>query len=131
MDSVADRNYKHSIYTKELPGKLLFADLAYLVELCNSHGIKSVTVLFGVSWGIHYHNFEHREIEVEALIKEISQAEEARWGSLGDNDLTLTIPDHDMQIEYCHHSDIHLHYEDENAVVSDILQFWRKMEWIR
>jgi hypothetical protein len=124
-----EKEYLFSVWTKELDRTLLLEDVDHLIMLCRQHGIDKFTVLFGWAWGYDFYNWIPQQMDCARLPTEITQAEQVQWGPFGQNDVLVTIPEYQLEVEYSHHSSIHLHYDSENDFVSAIRSRWKEKEW--
>ena len=58
------------------------------------------------------------------IAERIEKEESQNKGQFGKDDLWISIKELELEILFCHESDIHLYYNDQNLIVSDILGGW-------
>jgi hypothetical protein len=96
--------------TDELPDDAIRSAFERMVSIGKRHG-GNVTVLFGFAWGNDIHDWKDQVMTWAELSGAVRQAEANGVGSIGSDDLHLTIGSD--QFTFCHHSDIH--YPDQPA----------------
>ena len=87
-------------------------------------------MLFGWAWGNEYRDWTTFVIQIDSIVKEITIAENLGVGRFGHDDLFLTSSVFSTEILFCHETDIHLRYIDENALVNDILKLWKVKNYL-
>jgi hypothetical protein len=120
------------IITDPLDAADLWADLNENLRLIRQMGIEDVRLFFGYSWGKHI--YEGRWVEISIHPAQVEQrivdAERKQYGSVGDDNFYVRIPDIEVRVEYTYESDIHLSYADENAFVKTVLGRWNANDWM-
>ena len=110
----------------------LWADLRENLRLIQQMGIKQVRLFFGYSWGEHI--YENRWVEFPIhpahVEQRILEAERKQYGSVGDDNFYVRIPDIEVRVEYTYETDIHLSYAEENSFVTTVLERWSANEWM-
>jgi hypothetical protein len=85
-------------------------------------------LLFGFAWGNEYKEWTPFEVNIDSIQEEISIAEKKSDGRFGSDDFhifCLSIP---IEILFCHEGDIHLRYNESNAVLTDIVNLCRRKD---
>lgn len=120
------------IITDPLDAEDLWTDLRENLRLIRHMGIEHIRLFFGYSWGEHIYEDRWEEIAIHPAQVEqrIVDAERKQYGSVGDDNFYVRIPDIDVRVEYTYESDIHLSYAEENAFVKTVLGRWHANEWM-
>lgn len=118
--------YEKVYITKEIDDTLLRSFLDHVINMLEKFKIKRVNISFRYAWGNLIHNWEYFEIESNNIKPEIDKAEKKELGILGDDDLFIHIEKYAAELQFCHHSDLHLSFPDENDFVKGILGFWEE-----
>jgi hypothetical protein len=64
------------------------------------------------------------------VAQRIIEAERKQYGSVGDDNFYVRIPDIEVRMEYTYETDIHLSYAEENSFVKTVLERWNANEWL-
>ncbi len=120
------------VITDPLDAADLWADLRENLRLIQQMGINEVYLFFGYSWGKHVYAEQWVEIPVHPAQVEqrIIDAEHKQYGSVGDDNLYVRIPDIEVRVEYTYETDIHISYAEENSFVKTVLERWRANGWM-
>ena len=94
--------------TDELPEAAIKSAFGRMVDIGIQYGDK-VTVLFGFAWGNYIYDWKDQVMSWAELSEAVTNAEENGDGSIGSDDLYLTVGED--KFTFCHHSDIH--YPDQ------------------
>ena len=120
------------VITDPLDAADLWTDLRENLQYIQHMGIEQVRLFFGYSWGKHI--YEDRWVEIPIHPAQVAQrvidAERKAYGSVGDDNFYVRIPDIEVRLEYSYESDIHLSYAEENSFVATVLERWRANEWM-
>jgi hypothetical protein len=120
------------VITDPLDAADLWADLRENLRYMQHIRIGEVRLFFGYSWGKHI--YEDRWVEIPIHPAQVAQriidAERKAFGSVGDDNFYVRIPDIEVRLEYTYETDIHLSYADENSFVARVLERWRANEWM-
>lgn len=110
----------------------LWSDLRQNIRLIEQMGLKDVRLFFGYSWGKHIYEDRWVEISItpDQVVQQIIDAEQKHYGSVGDDNFYIRIPDIEVRVEYTYETDIHLSYAGENSFVKKVLERWRTNEWM-
>ncbi len=117
-------DYRNKIFTVILDSSNLKSELNEIIDLIENNGIINVEILFGWSWGNDYKNWTPFVVDVKEICKEINKVEELRIGNFGDNDFFIALKDLEIEILFCHESDIHLSFNYQNAITLEIINSW-------
>ncbi|HII38437.1 TPA: hypothetical protein HA318_00330 [Candidatus Micrarchaeota archaeon] len=109
-----------------MPKEGLRAELKHLVKLAEEHGLHRVSITFGHAWNFFHPNWKPKIVKPCQIIEEIQNAEEATKGDcfFGEDDVELAFGN--FKITYCHHDDIHLHWNERGQVVEEVLARWKQ-----
>lgn len=120
------------VVTDPLDAADLWADLRENLRLIQQMGLEQVRLFFGYSWGKHIYAGRWVEMPIHPAQVEqrIIDAEQHQYGSVGDDNFYIRIPDMEVRLEYTYETDIHLSYAEENAFVKTVLQRWSTNEWM-
>jgi hypothetical protein len=120
------------VITDPLDAADLWADLRENLRLMQQMGIEEIRLFFGYSWGKHF--YEDRWVEIPIPPAQVAQriidAERKQYGSVGDDNFYVRIPDIEVRLEYTYETDIHLSYTEENPFVVLVLERWSANEWL-
>ena len=122
-------DYQYSIQTPILTTDQRLSELTYIIELLRSHDIKRVDLWFGWPWGDAYGNWTPFQVSPDEILFRISEAESLKAGSFVKDDLAIIITNLEMEILFCHEYDLHLDYNLQNSLVTDILDHWKVLRW--
>jgi len=117
-------------YTNETFSKVLLhveyvQMLDEIVAIIKRNGVTSIELLFGSGWGNVYKDWKQFPVSVDSISEEIKIAEDLKVGAFGDDDLFIFCPSFNVEILFCHESDVHVRYKESNRLVLDILQLWK------
>ena len=120
------------VITDPLDAADLWADLRENLWLIQRMGIQQIRLFFGYSWGEHIYEDRWVEIPIHPAQAQqrVIEAEQERYGSVGDDNFYIRIPDIEVRVEYSYESDIHLSYAEENSFVKTVLARWNANEWM-
>jgi hypothetical protein len=119
------------IITDPLDATDLKTDLHQNMALLQDMNIKKVLLLFGFAWGkfIYPGNWEDMAatpVTVEAMVRNV---EKKGYGSLGNDNLYITVPTLKIRLQYSYEGDIHLSYSSPDNFVQQVFQRWSKSDW--
>ncbi len=102
-------------------------DFDGFIQKLERMGIARVKMLFGFAWANELYEKDWLELHVtpKQLREKVSVAEKSGAGSLGDDDIFITVEELGYERQYCHHADIHLEAESSNSFAEE-----QKAEWI-
>lgn len=120
------------VVTDPLDAADLWADLRENLRLIQQMGMEEVRLFFGYSWGKHIYEDRWVEIPIHPaqVAQQIIDAEHRQYGSVGDDNFYIRIPDIDVRVEYTYETDIHLSYAEENSFVKTLLARWNANGWM-
>ena len=122
-------------FQKEVFSKVLSIDdyknkFEQIIHILDKHNCKEVEILFGVAWGNTYKDWTPYKVSLNQVPTEIQLAEQLKEGWFGDDDFYIIIHEPQMEILFCHERDIHLCYNQENSIATEILECWRAEDLI-
>jgi hypothetical protein len=119
------------VVTDPLAHEDLWNDLRLTVARLEGLGATEVLLFFGYAWGrrIYSGPWVGMPVAIGAVPAMIADAEQQGFGSLGDDNLYLTVPSRDVKFLYSHESDIHLSYGPETPFVTETIGRWRANGW--
>ena len=123
--------YKHEISTTYLSAEDYQESVNDVIVLFKQHNLQTIELLFGYAWGNEYKNWAPFRVEIDSIINEIKIAENFGVGEFGRDDIYFTLSIFNTEILFCHESDIHLRYNDQNALVKDIRKIWEVKDFLR
>ena len=114
-------------------------ELIYLIAQLEDAGIQQCQVLFGFAWGNRYYSserWEAKEWPVTQLMVEVERVESLNLGTLGQDDLFITVSGLPLEFHYCHESDIHIYFDHPHEWIERFYSRWkvhhfRPAEWIK
>ena len=111
----------------------LWSDLRINLESLKRLGVKEILLLFGFSWGKSIYREEKTWHEMPAALDEVEKlifdAQDKGYGTLGQDNLYMSIHDFDARLQYSNDIDIHLSFGKMNPFVKSVLDRWRANEW--
>jgi len=119
-------HYPSRSHTRELPESEYKEQFDRHLSLLAGHGIVDIEVMFGWAWGNAYRNWVPFPVKLVEIRKEIELAEKSTQGKFREDDVYLIIPSREMELIFCHESDIHLNFRDDNDLTRVILDHWSK-----
>ena len=129
---------ERQILTYPLDRDQMQRELDFLVEHFQQEGIESCKVLFGFAWGMEYYpgnEWTEEEIPLRTLAEKVREVEGTCAGALGRDDLFVELAG--LQFQFCHDSDIHIHFHDEPGPdVEFFYSRWKQLgyqpaEWLK
>jgi hypothetical protein len=117
------------ILTYPVTESQIWCELEYFVEHFWGAGHRDCQVLFGFAWGNEYYpSGEWRAVTIplEGLVAEIRRVEVSGLGSLGSDDLFISIPGLDFEFRFCNDSDMHIRFEKGNETTELFYQRWKE-----
>ena len=91
------------LLSRNLAEEEIWSSFDWIVACLSRYGITTVSVAFGWAWG----DWKSEPIELANLRSRVLKAEAQELGSLSTDDLYIQV-EGIVQIQYCHHADIHL-----------------------
>jgi hypothetical protein len=96
---------RHDLLSRNLTDTEVRSSFDWILACLSRHGVTTVSVTFGYDWG----DWQHETVELAGVRSRVEDAEARQLGSLGTDDLYIEV-EGVVQIQYCHHADIHLTY---------------------
>ena len=120
------------IVTKTLEVDDLWDDLRINIDLFKQMSIDEVLILFGFAWGnfIYEKDWIEQSTSTYNIESLILTAEKDEHGQLGFDDLYIKIPNLNIELQYCHETDIHLTYLDTNELIEAVSKRWTLNGWL-
>ena len=98
--------------------------LDWFIDCFSRHSVDKVTLIYGFAWGNEIYNWEDQIVKVSEVREHIKNVESKDFGYLGCDDLYIKIGE-DVQIQFCHHQDIHLNYNhDNNPLIHELVRYF-------
>ena len=116
--------YTYTIFTKVLAETEYKNWLSEIIEILKNNDIHEVEILFGVAWGNEYKDWTPFKVDVEEIVNEIKEAEKMNVGRFSHDDFFIMVSEIEVEILFCHECDMHLSFNDQNRVVSAIINEW-------
>ena len=111
---------KHRLQTREITEIEAWQMLGWFLECFQRYGITEVTLIYGYDWEVGDNSWKDQCVKVTDIRKHIKEKEEKEKGYLGFDDLYVKI-DEVVQVHFCHHSDLHLQYnQDDVPLIKDL-----------
>lgn len=107
----------------------LQAFLDRLLETLREDGVTRIHVRFGYAWEGRSEWREEAEVPLGEVRERIVAAETRNEGALGHDDLFLTPEGRDVQVQFCHHGDVHVIFDGPDALVEWIREEWEREGW--
>src|SRR5262249_36022594 len=111
-----DRNsMKQEFAIHSVSDDVLAAELAHFVDYFLEQGHTGCAVLFGWHWGMDYYPTSHwdwLDIALDELQSEVQKVQDTDIGRIGGDDLHIRIPAVACEFCFCHHSGIHISFEE-------------------
>ena len=117
-------DHKLTVFTTILSNEDLRSTLKQLLDIMAKLSTEEVDIMFGFAWGLEYKDWTPFRVQTSAVLMEIQKAEELKVGSLGHDDFHLIFDDLQTEIIICHESDIHLNYNTENNLTSNMMNYF-------
>ncbi len=120
--------YPNRIQSIELNSASRWSELRNLLDYMTAVGCTDVNILFGFAWGNAIYSGEWQYInlpisEVEHRIR----SEELRLNDKFElNDLFIRQSILDIEIQFCHESDIHIFFSKKSSFIDKVADDWRK-----
>jgi hypothetical protein len=95
----------YDLLSRNLTEEEVWSSFDWILGCLSRHGVTAVLVVFGYDWG----DWQDETVELDNLRSRVKEAEAQELGSLSTDDLFITV-ENVIQIQYCHHADIHLKY---------------------
>lgn len=114
-----------TIYTKNLDEDSFRCACEDMLQILSDHGVLTLDLLFGWAWEHRPANEQAHTTLLSNVMEEIEQATAAGQGRLGEDNVTLFIREHAVEIIWCHESDIHLGWYESSPLVDAIRQHWQ------
>jgi hypothetical protein len=116
--------YLQTAFSTILDQEALHKELECILQVLEEHGVSNMDILFGYAWDLEYKNWTPFSISLTEVFSEIRKAEELSSGEFGADDLYLILNGLEMEILFCHESDIHIDYNNKNEIIEKILHNW-------
>ena len=104
-------NETRHIVTKEITADAMWAELRRLLTHLETVGLKEVEILFGYAWGNTINptpDWQYISISLGEIEARIKKEEDNKNGKLSGDDLYVRHPSFSYELQFCHHSDIHI-----------------------
>ena len=99
----------YDLLSRNLTEEEVWPSFDWILACLSRHGVTTVSVMFGYDWG----EWEYETVELASLRSRVKEAEARELGWLGTDDLFIKV-ENVVEIQYCHHADIHLRYIQED-----------------
>lgn len=116
--------FQKEVFSKVFSLKDYKARFDEIIHILEKHSCKEVEILFGVAWGNTYKDWTPFTVPLHQVAHEIELAEQSGEGWFGDEDFYIIIHEPEMVVLFCHEADIHLRYNEENSITTEILASW-------
>lgn len=127
------------IVTQPISLELFWDEFRYCIDYFLAAGHTHADVLFGYEWGIHYYStaqWQAETFELSQLEQKIRALEAlaTRDNQLfGRNDVFIEVDD--LTWQFCHHTDVHLGFNNAIPVVEHFYARWKELgfepaEWL-
>lgn len=124
------KEYTYSIITKEqYDYAALLKDINDLIAICKKHQITTANLSLGYAWEYYVKENNPKLVDIENIPQSVENFENLKYGILGDDDLFLEFNDLDFRMQYCHHGDLHLFFNEYNEIIKDIIKNWENKNW--
>jgi hypothetical protein len=111
---------KHHLQTREIAETEAWEALDWVLDCCSRHEIAEVTLIYGYDWDVGDKSWKDQTVNVASVRAHIRAEEKEKRGYLGYDDLYIKIDDA-VQVLFCHHSELHLQYDqDDLPLVKDL-----------
>ena len=109
----------YDILSRNLTEKEMWSSFAWIIDCLFRHRIETVAVMFGFGWG----DYEYETIQLSDLRPRVEKAEAQELGSLSTDDLYIKV-EGVVQVQFCHHADIHLLYIQKEHPLTNELKIY-------
>ena len=101
------------------------------LEAARERGWDQFNVLFGFAWGnyVYEHNWIAKVISLDDLKSKVTALEHKNDGSIGDDDLFVTVEKTGVQHTFCHENDIHLEGRPDDEYLTAEVARYRHLGW--
>jgi len=99
----------YDLLSRNLTEEEVWSSFDYILGCLSRHGVTAVAVMFGYDWG----QWQYEPVELASLRSRVKEAEARELGWLGNDDLFIKV-ENVVEVQYCHHADIHLKYIQED-----------------
>jgi hypothetical protein len=112
---------KHNLQTREITEVEAWEILEWVLDCCRRHGISEVTLIYGYDWDVGDESWADQLVQVANVREHIKAEEEKERGFFGYDDLYIQI-NGEVQVQFCHHSDVHLSYDQDDLPLAKELR---------
>jgi hypothetical protein len=122
---------EREIITDPLDAEDLWTDLRINLALLQEMNITEILLLFGFAWGnsVYSGDWVDEPTNPGQVLIQVASAEQNKYGSLGNDNLYITVPALDARLQYSYESDIHLSYSTPNSFVKSNYIRWTANNW--
>lgn len=104
---------RHRLDTREVTEYEAWEILDWLLESFRRHGIDEVVLIYGYDWDLGEKTWKDQTVKVDDVRTHIKAAESKELGAFGFDDVYLKVRE-SVQIQFCHHEELHLHYDEQD-----------------
>jgi len=120
-----------TVFSKILNREELILTLNDITSILKKNNIERVEISFGFMWGRDGDEWIDYDVLTPEISERIEKEENLNNGKLGKDDFWISIKELEVQILFCHESDIHLCYNNENNITHSILENWEEKHIIQ
>jgi hypothetical protein len=120
-----------TVFSKILNREELILALNEITSILKKNNIDRIEISFGFMWGRDGDEWIDYDILTLEIIERIEKEENLNKGKLGKDDFWISIKEFEIEILFCHESDIHLCYNSENNITRTILDNWEEKNIIQ
>lgn len=116
------------VHTSEVTADIMWLELRSLLARFADAGLTEADLVFGFGWegAMESTTGEVRlRLPLSKIEERVRQEEQKRVGRLGDADRYLSHTDVPFEIQFCHHSDVHILFERPSPMAQVIVDDWR------
>jgi hypothetical protein len=111
---------------------ILHAELLHLTQYLRDQGYERCQLAFGWHWGMDYPPeapWASMPVALSAVEAEVRKPEDAGLGEFGGDDVIIRVPQLDCEVQFCHHSGIHLTFSPSSPVAEMLSARWSAAGW--
>ena len=114
------KDTEHSLQSGEITDAKAWEILDMLLDCFRKHKITEVTLIFGFDWQVGDECWADQTVKIDDIHEYIKAQEIKETGYLNYDDVYIKISD-TVQVHFCHHSDMHLEYnEEDHPLIKDL-----------
>jgi len=120
-----------TVFSKILNREELILAVNKIISILTRNNVERVEISFGFMWGRDGEEWIDYDVSTAEISERIENEENLNNGKLGKDDFWISIKELEVQILFCHESDIHLCYNSENYITQAILEKWEEKNIIQ